>query len=62
MESTAAEFTSDIPAHVAGRPVADMLNLYESGFYLQQQDNWLRHNSRRPLKWRGSKSPSGMRV
>jgi hypothetical protein len=32
MESTAAEFTSDIPAHVAGRPVADMLNLYESRF------------------------------
>jgi hypothetical protein len=34
MESTAAEFTSDIPAHVAGRPVADMLNLYESRFLL----------------------------
>jgi hypothetical protein len=32
IESTAAEFTSDIPAHVAGRPVADMLNLYESRF------------------------------
>jgi hypothetical protein len=32
MESTAAEFTSDIPAHVAGRPVADMLNLYKSRF------------------------------
>jgi hypothetical protein len=32
MESTAAEFTSDIPAHVAGRPVGDMLNLYESRF------------------------------
>jgi hypothetical protein len=32
MESTASEFTSDIPAHVAGRPVADMLNLYESRF------------------------------
>jgi hypothetical protein len=32
MESTAAEFTSNIPAHVAGRPVADMLNLYESCF------------------------------
>jgi hypothetical protein len=32
MKSTAAEFTSDIPAHVAGRPVADMLNLYESCF------------------------------
>jgi hypothetical protein len=32
MESTAAEFTSDIPVHVAGRPVPDMLNLYESPF------------------------------
>jgi hypothetical protein len=32
MESTTAELTSDIPAHVAGRPVADMLNLYESRF------------------------------
>jgi hypothetical protein len=32
MESTPAEFTSDIPAHVAGRLFADMLNLYESRF------------------------------
>jgi hypothetical protein len=32
MESTAAEFTSDIPAFVAGRPVQDMLNLYETRF------------------------------
>jgi hypothetical protein len=32
MKSIAAEFTSDIPAHVAGRPVADMLNLYKSRF------------------------------
>jgi hypothetical protein len=32
MESTAAEFTSDIPAFVAGRPVQDMLNLYETCF------------------------------
>jgi hypothetical protein len=32
MESTAAEFTSDIPALVAGRPVQDMLNLYETRF------------------------------
>jgi hypothetical protein len=32
MESTAAEFTSDIPAHVSGRPVADLLNLYQSCF------------------------------
>jgi hypothetical protein len=32
MESTATEFTSDVPAHVAGRPVADMLNLYKSRF------------------------------
>jgi hypothetical protein len=32
MESTAAEFTSDILAHVAGRAVADMLNLYENRF------------------------------
>jgi hypothetical protein len=32
MESTAAEFTSDIPAFVAGRPVKDMLKLYETRF------------------------------
>jgi hypothetical protein len=32
MESTTPEFTSDITAHVAGRPVTDMLNLYESRF------------------------------
>jgi hypothetical protein len=32
MEATAAEFTSDIPAYVAGRAIADMLNLYEGRF------------------------------
>jgi hypothetical protein len=32
MESTAAEFTSDIPGFVAGRNIQDMLNLYETGF------------------------------
>jgi hypothetical protein len=32
MESTAAEFTSDIPSFVAGRPVQDMLNLYKTRF------------------------------
>jgi hypothetical protein len=32
MESTAAEFTSDILAHVAVKPVANMLNLYKSRF------------------------------
>jgi hypothetical protein len=32
MESTAAEFTSDIPAFVAGRPVQDMLNFYKTRF------------------------------
>jgi hypothetical protein len=32
MEFTAAEFTSDIPAFVAGRPIQDMLNLYETRF------------------------------
>jgi hypothetical protein len=32
MESTAAEFTSDIPGFVAGRNIQDMLNLYETRF------------------------------
>jgi hypothetical protein len=32
MESTAAKFTSDIHAFVAGRPVQDMLNLYKTRF------------------------------
>jgi hypothetical protein len=32
MESTAAEFTSDIPSFVAVRPIKDMLNLYETCF------------------------------
>jgi hypothetical protein len=32
MESTAAEFTSDIPAYVAGRAIANMLNLYKGRF------------------------------
>jgi hypothetical protein len=32
MESTAAEFTSDIPAFVQGRPIQDMLNHYETRF------------------------------
>jgi predicted ATP-grasp superfamily ATP-dependent carboligase len=32
METKAAEFTSFIPAYVAGRAIADMLNLYESRF------------------------------
>jgi hypothetical protein len=32
MESTAAEFTSDIPPFVQGRLIQDMLNLYETRF------------------------------
>jgi hypothetical protein len=32
MESTAAEFPSDIPSFVAGRNIQDMLNLYETRF------------------------------
>jgi hypothetical protein len=32
MESTAAEFTFDIPGFVAGRNIQDMLNLYETRF------------------------------
>jgi hypothetical protein len=32
MESTAAEFTSDIPPFVQGRPIQDMLNLYKTRF------------------------------
>jgi hypothetical protein len=32
MESSAAEFTSDIPRFVAGRNIQDMLNLYETRF------------------------------
>jgi hypothetical protein len=32
MESTAAEFTSDISGFVATRPIQDMLNLYETCF------------------------------
>jgi hypothetical protein len=32
MEGTAAEFTSDIPPYLAGRAIADMLNLYKNSF------------------------------
>jgi hypothetical protein len=32
MESTGAEFTSDIPGFVQGRNINDMLNLYETRF------------------------------
>jgi hypothetical protein len=32
MESTAAEFTSDIPGFVQGRNINDMRNLYETRF------------------------------
>jgi hypothetical protein len=62
MEATAAEFTSNIPAYVAGRAIADMLNLYEGRFLLAAAGQLAAAQFQTAAQMDGEQTPSGTPV